>query len=478
MRFLNDHVPPYDLTYNDVFMAPARSEVGSRLEVDLAPNDGLGLTLPIIVANMTAVAGRRMAETVARRGGIAVLPQDIPLEIVEQNIVWVKSRHPLYETPIVLKPTDTVQEALNLIHKRAHGAVIVVDEAENPVGIFTESDAAHVDRFTQLQRVMSTDVMTIEAGTPLETIFDRLSGRRLSCAPVLERGRLIGVVTRKGALRSTLYKPALDAHGRLKIGVAIGISSDAKPRAEAVLKAGVDFVVIDAAHGHQQKMFEAIEAVRKLNPTVPLMAGNVVTTEGARDLISAGVDLVKVGVGPGAMCTTRMMTGVGRPQFSAVLDCAAEARKHRKHVCADGGIRHPRDVALAIAAGASTVMIGSWFAGTYESAADVLRDSDGRLYKENFGMASQRAVKARTRHDSLFERARKELFEEGISTSRMYLQPERPGVEDLIDHAIAGLRSACTYAGARSLEAFHHNAIIGIQSHAGFEEGRPVRASW
>ena len=478
MRFLNDAAPPYDLTYNDVFMAPARSEVGSRLEVDLSPNDGLGLTLPIIVANMTAVAGRRMAETVARRGGIAVLPQDIPVDIVEQNILLVKARHPIYETPIVLKPTDTVQEALNLIHKRAHGAVIIVDHDENPVGIFTESDAVSVDRFTQLQRVMSTDLMTIEAGTPLETIFDKLSGRRLSCAPVLREGRLIGVVTRKGALRSTLYKPALDAKGCLKVGVAIGISSDAKARAEAVLKAGIDFVVIDAAHGHQLKMFEAVEVVRKLNPTVPIMAGNVVTKDGVRDLISAGVDLVKVGVGPGAMCTTRMMTGVGRPQFSAVLECAAEARKHGKHVCADGGIRHPRDVALAIAAGASTVMIGSWFAGTYESAADVMRDSDGRLYKENFGMASQRAVKARTRNDSLFERARKELFEEGISTSRMYLQSDRPGVEDLIDHAIAGLRSACTYAGARSLEEFHRNALIGIQSHAGFEEGRPVRASW
>lgn len=478
MRFLNDLIPPYDLTYNDVFMAPARSEVGSRLEVDLAPHDGLGLTLPIVVANMTAVAGRRMAETVARRGAVAVLPQDIPVDIVEQNIVSVKARHPIYETPITLKPTDTIQEALNLIHKRAHGAVVVVDANETPVGIFTEHDGAGYDRFTQLHRVMSTDLVSFEEGTPLETIFDKLSGRRLSCAPVLRAGQLIGVVTRKGALRSTLYKPALDAQGRLKIGCAIGISSDASLRAEAVLKAGIDFVVIDAAHGHQQKMFEAIETVRALNPTVPVMAGNVVTKEGVRDLISAGVDLVKVGVGPGAMCTTRMMTGVGRPQFSAVLECAAEARKHGKRICADGGIRHPRDVALAIAAGASTVMIGSWFAGTYESAADVMRESDGRLYKENFGMASQRAVKARTRNDSLFDRARKELFEEGISTSRMYLQHERPGVEDLIDHVVAGLRSACTYAGARSLEAFHHNAIIGIQSHAGYEEGRPVGASW
>jgi IMP dehydrogenase len=478
MRFLDDQKPPYDLTYNDIFMVPGRSEVGSRLDVDLAPAERLGTTLPLVVSNMTAVSGKRMAETVARRGAIAVLPQDIPLDIVASNIAYVKSRHPIYETPITLRPGDTIQEALNLIHKRAHGAVIIVNEHEEPVGVFTENDAAGFDRFTQLQRVMSTELVTIDEGTPLEPIFDRLSSRRLSCAPVVRGRRLVGVVTRKGALRSTLYKPALDAKGQLLIATAIGINGDVKGKAEALLRAGTDLLVIDAAHGHQRKMLEAVEIIRSLSPAVPVMAGNVVTREGTRDLISAGADQVKVGVGPGAMCTTRMMTGVGRPQFSAVLDCAEEARKHGKHACADGGVRHPRDVALALAAGATSVMIGSWFAGTYESPADVLRDSDGRFYKENFGMASQRAVKARTRGESLFERARKELFEEGISTSRMYLDPDRPGVEDIIDHIIAGVRSSCTYAGARTLEEFHQRAVVGVQSQAGYEEGRPVRTSW
>ncbi|OJT24251.1 inosine 5-monophosphate dehydrogenase [Archangium sp. Cb G35] len=478
MRFLDDQKPPYDLTYNDCFMVPGRSEVGSRLDVDLTPADGLGTTLPLVVSNMTAVSGKRMAETVARRGAIAVLPQDIPLDIVESNIAYVKSRHTVYETPITLRPGDTIQQALNLIHKRAHGAVIVVNEQEEPVGIFTENDAAGFDRFTQLQRVMSTELLTIDEGTPLDTIFDRLSSRRLTSAPVVRGRRLIGVVTRKGALRSTLYKPALDAKGKLLIATAIGINGDVKGKAEALLRAGTDLLVIDVAHGHQRRMLEAVELVRSLAPSVPIMAGNVVTREGTRDLISAGADLVKVGVGPGAMCTTRMMTGVGRPQFSAVLDCSEEARKLGKQACADGGVRHPRDVALALAAGAANVMIGSWFAGTYESPADVLRDSDGRFYKENFGMASQRAVKARTRGESLFERARKELFEEGISTSRMYLDPEHPGVEDIIDQIIAGVRSSCTYAGARTLEELHQRAVVGVQSQAGYEEGRPVRTSW
>jgi IMP dehydrogenase len=204
------------------------------------------------------------------------------------------------------------------------------------------------------------------------------------------------------------------------------------------------------------------------------VAGNVVTAEGTRDLVEAGADIVKVGVGPGAMCTTRMMTGVGRPQFSAVLECAAEARRLGRHVWADGGVRHPRDVALALAAGASNVMIGSWFAGTYESPGDTHRDSAGRLYKESFGMASARAVQQRTVGDAPFDRARKALFEEGISGSRMFLDPERPGVEDLIDLIVAGVRSACSYAGASTLEEFHARAVVGVQSASGYAEGKPL----
>ena len=225
-------------------------------------------------------------------------------------------------------------------------------------------------------------------------------------------------------------------------------------------------------------MLEALAAVRRSVSSVPIVAGNVVTAEGTRDLISAGADMVKVGVGPGAMCTTRMMTGVGRPQFSAVLECAAEARRHGRHVWADGGVRHPRDVALALAAGAANVMFGSLLAGTYESAADTLRDAEGRLYKESFGMASNRAVKHRTRSDLALERARKELFEEGISTSRMYLDPARPGVEDVCDQIVAGVRSACTYAGASSIAELHERAVVGVQSSSGYDEGLPRDTSW
>ena len=478
MRFLSGEAPAHELTYDDAFMVPSRSGVGSRMDVDLASTDGTGTTIPVIVANMTAVAGRRMAETLARRGGLTVLPQDIPIDVVTEVVDWVKQRHLVYDTPLTLGATATVGEALNLLPKRAHGAVVVVD-GDRPVGVVTEPDCSGVDRFAQLQRVMSADLLTLPAGIDPRAAFDRLAEGRHRLAPVTdESGTLVGILTRTGALRATLYRPAVDARGRLRVAAAIGISGDPAARAKGLLAADVDVLVLDTAHGHQEKMIEALQIVRGLDPQVPVVAGNVVSAEGVRDLVAAGADIVKVGVGPGAMCTTRMMTGVGRPQFSAVLECAAAARELGVHVWADGGVRHPRDVALALAAGASNVMIGSWFAGTHESPGDVHRDADGRLYKENFGMASARAVRWRTAENSAFDRARKALFEEGISTARMYLDPVRPGVEDLLDAIVAGLRSACTYAGARTLPEFHEQAVIGVQSAAGLAEGRPLHTSW
>jgi IMP dehydrogenase len=478
VRFVSGSAPAWDLTYDDVFMVPSRSDVTSRLDVDLASTDGTGTTVPVIAANMTAVSGRRMAETLARRGGLAVIPQDIPVDVVADVVAFVKSRHLVYDTPITMAPTDTVGEAINLLPKRAHGAVIVVD-ADRPVGVITEADCLDVDRFTQLHRVMSTDVLTLPDSVDPRQAFDRLHDGRHRLAPVVDdAGRLVGILTRIAALRATLYQPAVDASGRLRIAAAIGVNGDVAGRAEALLATGVDVLVVDTAHGHQERMLEALRLVRKVNPAVPVAAGNVVSAEGVRDLVDAGADIIKVGVGPGAMCTTRMMTGVGRPQFSAVLECAAAARRLDRHVWADGGVRHPRDVALALAAGASNVMIGSWFAGTHESPGDVHRDADGRLYKESFGMASARAVRWRTERDTAFERARKALFEEGISSSRMYLDTERPGVEDLLDRIVAGVRSACSYAGAASIAELHERAVVGVQSAAGYAEGQPLHISW
>jgi IMP dehydrogenase len=478
VRFLDRHDPPYDLTYEDVFLAPSRSDVTSRMDVDTETVDGSGTTIPIVSANMTAVSGRRMAETIARRGGLAVIPQDIPLDIVSQVIAWVKSRDRVYETPITLAPHDTVGDALNLLPKRAHGAAVVIED-ERPVGVITQVDLHGVDRFTQVGQVMSGDPAVLASSTDARAAFDQLAEVRHRLAPVVgDDRRLRGLLTRPGALRSTIYRPALDAHGRLRISAAVGVGAAAPAKAEALLAAGVDVVVLDTAHGHQDRMFETLRAVRALGPSVPIVAGNVVTRHGVRDLIEAGADIVKVGVGPGAMCTTRMATGVGRPQFSAVRECAAEARELGAHVWADGGVRHPRDVALALAAGATNVMVGSWFAGTHESPGDLEHDPDGRPYKVSFGMASARAVQQRTEGEGAFDRARKTMFEEGISSGRQYLDPDRPGVEDLLDAIIAGVRSACTYAGARTLEAFHERALVGVQTRSGYTEGQPLLRGW
>ena len=478
MRFLHDAAPPHDLTYDDVFMVPRHSAVASRYDVDLATADGTGATLPLVVSNMTAIAGKRMAETVARRGGLTVIPQDIPLPVVAEVVRFVKSRHRVFDTPIELAPHQTVAEALSLIPKRSHQAAVVVRDGR-PVGVVAEADCVDVDRFAQVQQVMNPAPVTIAADADPREAFDALDAARASLAVAVDPdGRLVGVLTRTGALRATLYAPAVDASGGLRIAAAVGVNGDVARRATDLLEAGVDCLVVDTAHGHQDRMVEALKSVRALAPEVPVAAGNVVDAEGTRALLEAGADIVKVGVGPGAMCTTRMMTGVGRPQLSAVLECSTAARELGKHVWADGGVRYPRDVALALAAGAASVMIGSWFAGTHESPGDLMLDSDGRAYKVSFGMASARAVANRTSAESAYDRARKGLYEEGISSSRMYLDPARPGVEDLIDQICSGVRSACTYAGAATLAEFHERAVLGVQSAAGFHEGRPLTTSW
>lgn len=473
MKFLNDSKAPYELTYSDVFMVPSKSSVGSRMGVDLSTSDGTGTTIPIVVSHMTAVSGRRMAETIARRGGIAILPQDVPADIAAETIREIKSAHLVFDTPIIVKPHHTAGYARHLLPKRAHGAAVVVD-GERPVGLITVRDLTGVDNFTQVGTLMSTSLFTLPSDIEPRRAFDLLSESGRKLAPVVDAdGRVVGVLTRKGALRATLYKPAVDAEGRLRVGAAIGINGDVEGRVRTLIDAGADVLVVDTAHGHQATMLDALKRVRALNPGVPIAAGNVVTADGVRDLAEAGADIIKVGVGPGAMCTTRMQTGVGRPQFSAVLECAAEAKKLGVHVWADGGVKDPRDVALALAAGASNVMIGSWFSGTFESPGDVQFDADGRMFKESFGMASHRAVESRNAKVEAFEKARREMFEEGISTSKIYLEPGREGVEDQVDRIISGVRSSCTYAGAASIEEFSQRAVVGVQSAAGFAEGMP-----
>src|SRR6202023_595581 len=258
MRFLDGHRPAYDLTYNDVFIVPNRSEIASRFDVDLSTADGSGTTIPVVVATMTAVAGRRMAETVARRGGIVVLPQDLPIAAVQQTVNFVKSRDLVVDTPVTLAPDDSVSDALALISKRAHGAAVVAFEGR-PIGLVTESCCDGVDRFARVHDIAITDFVNAPVGAEPRKVFDLLEQAPVDVAVLTgPDGTLAGVLTRTGALRAGLYTPALDAAGRLRIGAAVGINGDVGARATALVEAGVDLLVIDTAHGHQVKTLEAI----------------------------------------------------------------------------------------------------------------------------------------------------------------------------------------------------------------------------
>ncbi|NBW29318.1 CBS domain-containing protein, partial [bacterium] len=304
MKFLNNLKPNFDLTYNDAFLVPNKTDVNSRFDVDLAAPDKLS-TIPIVVANMTSVSGRRMAETVTRRGGLSVLPQDAPIEVTMKIIDAIRKAHLIYDTPLTLMSDNIVSDALNIIHKRSHGSVIIVDADNKPIGIVTEDDLQGFDRFKVLKDVMNSKVLCLEDKMSLNEMYHYLTSNRLSVAPVVnKKGELIGIMTPKACLRSEIYKPNLDKNGKLKVAVAIGVNKDVEKRAKAFIEYGVEILVLDTAHGHQQKMIDAIKLVRKLSSKVTIVAGNIATKEGTRDLLMAGADIIKVGIGPGAMCTT------------------------------------------------------------------------------------------------------------------------------------------------------------------------------
>jgi IMP dehydrogenase len=394
---------------------------------------------------------------------------------VARIVRHIKGADPRYDTALSVSPRATLRDVLGIIRKRPHDMVVVVDDERRPMGIVTHADLRDRDQYTPAGLLMSSRLITIPAGTPNRDAFMLMDEARVKAVPVLDaEGRLHGVLTRDDAVRLELLRPSLDGRGELMVAAAIGISAQAGAAAARLLELGVSALVLDTAHGHQRRMMEALREVRRVvGDRVPLVAGNVCTAEGTAALIEAGADVVKVNVGPGAMCTTRMQTGAGRPTFTSALVCAREARRRGKHIWADGGVRHPRDVALYLAAGAARVMVGTSLAGTFESPGDVKEDREGHLYKENYGMASARAVSDRSADLDPFERAKKGFFREGISTSRIYIQEGRESVGALLIEMITGVQSACSYAGAASLEELHDKALIGVQTLSGYSEGKP-----
>jgi len=453
-----------ELATDDVFISPVYFDGSSRLDTDLTPPDFPGGSHPIVSANMNAVTGKRMAETMARFGGLGVLPQDMALDTAERIIAHIKAADPRYDTPLSVSPKATLRDVQGIIRKRSHDLVVVVDEERRPMGIVTHKNLDS-DQYTPVSALMSRKLVTLPVGVSNRDAFLTMLEAHVKAAPVLDAdGRLVGVLTREDAVRLELLRPSLDRSGELMVAAAVGISAQAPQLAGKLCELGVSAIVLDTAHGHQRRMLEAIRAVKNVVAgKVPIVAGNVCTTEGTRALIEAGADVVKVNVGPGAMCTTRMQTGVGRPTFTSVLHCAREAKALGKHVWADGGVRHPRDVAIYLAAGAST----------YESPGDVKEDKDGYLFKENYGMASGRAVSDRTADLDAFERAKKGFFREGISTSRIYIREGQESVGAILVEMITGVQSAMTYAGARTIVELGEKAQIGVQTAAGYGEGTP-----
>jgi IMP dehydrogenase len=476
LRYLHpEHDEQLELSTDDVFLNPGYFDGGSRLDTDLSPPDFPGGSHPIVSANMNAVTGKRMAETMARFGGLGVLPQDMELETVARIVKHIHAADTRYDTPLEVSPRATLRDVQGIIRKRSHDLVVVVDDERRPLGIISHSDLRDRDQYTQASLLMSPRLIALPVGIPNRDAFLQMDAARVKAAPVLDAsGRLVGVITRDDAVRLELLRPALDPGGTLMVAAAIGISAQAPEIAGQLLDIGVSAIVLDTAHGHQRRMLEAIDAVRAVvRGRVPIIAGNVCTAAGTKAILDAGADVVKVNIGPGAMCTTRMQTGAGRPTFTSVLVCAREARARGKHVWADGGVKHPRDVALYLAAGAARVMVGTALAGTYESPGDVKEDKAGLLYKENYGMASGRAVSERHADEDPFERAKKGFFREGISSSRIYIRIGQESVGDLLVEMITGVQSAFTYAGARTITEFHDRAEIGVQTPAGYSEGTP-----
>jgi len=474
MKFNNALYEQEELTYEDVFLFQNYFDGKSRLDADVRPIKDFWITIPIVTANMNAVSGKRMAETMARYGWLSVLPQDMDIETLTAIITHIKNADIHYDTPITVKAHHTIRDALGIIHKRAHNSVVLIDDIGKAISIFKPQDFEHLDQFTLLGNISRPGLITGKIWISDEDAFNLMDEKAISSLPIVDDHWILKwILTKKNTLRNSLYTPSLDPNGKLNVAVAIGINGF-DDKVSVLYDLGIRLFVLDTAHGYQKSMIENIKKLRSMyGNTITIVAGNVITEDATRDLILAWADVVKVGIGAWAMCTTRMKTAVGRPQFTSVYKCAQEAKKHGWVIWADAWVRSPRDFILALAAWASHVMRGTRWAWTYESVGDIKYDEQWLMYKESYGMASKKAVSNRSQNLSKFQQAQKQMFREGISTSKIYIKPGMESVGDIVDECMTGLRSSMTYLGAKNLKEFCDKAIVGVQTGAGFVEGKP-----
>jgi IMP dehydrogenase len=460
------------LTFDDVLLVPAYSEVIPR-DVDVATQltPAIPLRIPLVSSAMDTVTEAATAIRMAREGGIGFIHKNLTIEEQAREVNRVKkAQSGIVVDPLTVAPSRTLDDALAIMRQYRISGLPVVDADKRPVGILTNRDVRFEKRLTlQVGEVMTKSPVTVKEGVSIEEAKDLLHTHRIEKLLVVDaNGRLKGLITIRDIEQAEMHPAAaVDELGRLRVGAAVGVGGDREARIEALLAAGCDVVCIDTAHGHSSGVIDAVRQTRKKFPRVQLVAGNVATGAATKALIEAGVDGVKVGVGPGSICTTRIVAGVGVPQLTAIADAVAAAKGSRVAIIADGGIKYSGDVAKALAAGANTVMIGSLFAGTDEAPGEIIL-YQGRSYKSYRGMGSIGAMKegSKDRYFQADVETPQKLVPEGIEGRVPYKGPLRESIYQLV----GGLRSSMGYLGCATISELHENARFMKISSQGLRE--------
>ena len=464
------------LTYDDVLLVPARSSVMPRnVSIATRLTRRIMLNMPLLSAAMDTVTEAEMAIAMAREGGVGVLHKNMTTEQQAAEVRRVKrSESGMILDPITLHPDDRVADARAMMARFSIGGIPVVDADHRLVGIVTNRDLRFQEDNSVLLREMMTyeDLITAPIGTTLEQAEAILQAHKIEKLPVVDAdGNLKGLITFKDIEKKRRYPNACkDEHGRLRVGAAVGVTADVLDRVEALAEAGVDFVVVDTAHGHSEGVLNTVTRVKESVSGIDVIAGNVATREGTEDLIAAGADAVKTGIGPGSICTTRVVAGVGVPQLTAIMECADAARAHDIPIIADGGIKQTGDIPKALAAGAHSVMIGSLFAAVEESPGETII-YEGRKFKSYRGMGSLGAMQAGSK-DRYFQDAEddiKKLVPEGIE-GRV---PYSGHLSEIIYQMVGGLRAAMGYCGCASVNELYEKAQFVRITASGLRESHP-----
>jgi IMP dehydrogenase len=465
------------LTFDDVLLVPKRSPIVSRSQTDLKTklSRNISLNIPLISANMDTVTESHMAIAVAREGGIGIIHRFMTIEDQVDEVLKVKrSESVVIEQPYTVKASTTVAELYK--HMAEYGVSgLLVEDGGKLAGIITRRDITFEKNMKRkVSELMTKDVITAKAGTTIEQAKEMLHKHRIEKLPLVdEKGRIVGLITSKDILKMDEYPHAAkDKKGKLLVGAAVGVKGDYLERTEALLEAGADTIVVDIAHGHSENALNTVHMIKKAFPSCDLIAGNVATGDGARDLIKAGVDAVKVGVGSGSICITRVVTGSGVPQLTAVIDAVKAAREFDIPVISDGGIRTSGDLTKALAAGASSAMIGSMFGGTDESPGKTLV-KNGKKYKMYRGMASYMASLGRKYRQEGPEVVDSDDLNDYVPEGVEAMVPYKGSVVEIVRQLAGGLRSGLSYCGAKSISEMQRNAEFIRITGAGFIESQP-----